>query len=133
MPSAFTLFNGYGDMSATVNLSGSYQILVDQPPVETQAEIEEIKHNLEEVKLSRPKPVKESIPGFEWAYKLEPMTSSEITASNMQERDFMAMVPSDFVLKATDKALETGLLTQIQIRVKDSHLSAIGLQFSNGE
>ena len=107
------MFNGYGDMSATVTLIGSYQILVDQPPAETQAEIEEIKQNLEEVKLSRPKPVKESIPGFEWAYKLEPMTSSEITASSMQERDFMAMVPADFVLKATDKALETGLLTQI--------------------
>ena len=61
------------------------------------------------------------------------MTSSEITASNMKERDFMTMVPLEFLKKASDEALERGLLTQIQIREKDSHLSAIGMQFCNGE
>ena len=127
------MFNGFGDMSAFIDLSGSYQILVDQPPLQTQTDVEEIKQNFEEVKLSRPRPIKKTVPGFEWAYKLEPMTSSEITASSMQERDFMTMVPFDFLRKASDKALDRGLLTQIQIREKDSHLSAIGLQFCNGE
>ena len=61
------------------------------------------------------------------------MTSSEIAASSMKERDFMTMVPLEFLEKATDEALETGLLTQIQVRENDSHLSAIGLRFCNGE
>ena len=41
------------------------------------------------------------------------MTSSEIAASNMKERDFMTMVPLEFLKKASDEALDRGLLTQI--------------------
>ena len=68
---------------------------------------------LEEVKVQYPIPSKTVIRGYEWAYKLDPMTTSPISESNLKERDFMNMLPLDFLKKATDEALSNSLLIQL--------------------
>ena len=60
-----------------------------------------------------PIPSKTVIRGYEWAYKLEPMTTSVISESNLKERDFMNMLPLDFLKKATEETLNNGLLIQL--------------------
>ena len=68
---------------------------------------------LEEVKVQYPIPSKTVIRGYEWAYKLEPMTTSPVSESNPKERDFMNMLPLEYLKKATDEALDNGLLMQL--------------------
>ena len=60
-----------------------------------------------------PIPAKTIIPGYEWAYKLEPMTTATLSGSSLEEREFMSMLPLEFLKKATDEALSSGLLIQL--------------------
>ena len=60
------------------------------------------------------------------------MTTAPISESNIKERDFMSMLPLEYLKKATDESLRNGLLIELQFREKYSFLSAVGLKFDNG-
>lgn len=106
------MFKGYGDMDVAMSMQGSILIAVDQPLRQEPAE-ESKDAIVEETKERIPELSKIIIKGYEWAYQLTPMTTAEINQSNIKERDFMSMLPLEYLKKATEEQLNNGLLIQL--------------------